>query len=705
MRKSVGLILTAGNVLVAAAIFVISWNPPAAARTLDTSLLCSDRPDCPTPTPQTAFITITTPSQAELPADRYAFDVAGTARGLPDPQIVVRVRDRGHRIIDEQIAVVEGLADGEGAWRTTLHPQPHLFFEDLYIEAVASDTDEGIVAQGFSWLNFYRRPLVEPRLDPRILQAELNRRNREELADHCQEHVTWPTYTVQMGDSVASLAEQTGATEGQLRRANCLPVLLQPAIGAVLRVPRLPGPPPTTPTLLIDAPLSNGVLIPNAYFPISGTLTNAITGTLTVRVVDTLGRVLAETNAQVAPPPTPQSWHAELAVPDVDSGTRALVYAYLMAPNAHAVVTADGVPVIFGTNEPDAYLAIDAPLPYTPLDTNRAVTVRGRGKYDGPVIVEAVDSATECTDAADAIFFGPAWHIPARKVLASMPAQDDGIDAYGEKRWHADLTVADGQRARICVYNRVWYGGPRYVPAGIDVRFVDPDSTQPKAQIDVPLPETVFTNREQTLHVQGTAPAPVQFMIQDAAGRVLHLAPITPDPANGVWRDTMPLPPIDDDGMLTLQVIGAASPGRTPESDRLRVRTRAADALVTGVVSYTLASGIPDTVIIRVFIDKVIPGAEPTNATLLAEQRIEADGAQPVVAFAVSYPSAAIEPDASYVLSARIEDSSLAVFGVSNDPIAVITHGAPTRDVEIVVQPFMGDAGRLARGDARILSQ
>ena len=199
------------------------------------------------------------------------------------------------------------------------------------------------------------------------------------------------------------------------------------------------------------------------------------------------------------------------------------------------------------------------------------------------------------------------------------------------------------------------------------------------------------------LQAQGIASAPVQLLIQDAAGRVLHMASVKTEPESGVWRDSMPLPAIEDDGMLALQVIDAAQPGRMLTSDRLRVRTMAADALVTGVVSYTLASETPDPVIIRVFLDKVAPGAEPTNATLLAEQRIEADGAQPAVAFAVRYPSAAIDPDASYALSARIEDNSLAVFGVSNQPVTVITHGAPTRDVEIVVQPFMGSAGRLVR--------
>ncbi|MCB0055208.1 MAG: YbaY family lipoprotein, partial [Caldilinea sp.] len=120
-------------------------------------------------------------------------------------------------------------------------------------------------------------------------------------------------------------------------------------------------------------------------------------------------------------------------------------------------------------------------------------------------------------------------------------------------------------------------------------------------------------------------------------------------------------------------------------------------ALVTGVVSYTFAAETPDPVSVRIFLDKVVPGSEPSNATLLAQQRIEVDGSQPVAAFAVRYPSAAIDPDASYALSARIENSSDVVFGISNQPVAVITHGAPTRDVEIVANPIMGYTGRLAR--------
>ncbi|MCB9116240.1 MAG: YbaY family lipoprotein [Caldilinea sp.] len=700
MRHTARVLFVSLPAFMAVPILLLSGNPPAAARDLDAPLPCADRPDCPTPTPQTAFITITTPSQAKLPADSRAFEVAGTARGLTDAQIVVRARDRGHRIIDEQVAVVEGSADGEGAWRTTLHPQPDLFFQDLTIEATAGDAKNGIAAQDFVSLDFYRGPLVEPLPDPHILQEELNRRNRAELANRCQEHVTWPAYTVQAGDSIAALAAQTGATERQVRRANCLRVLVQPASGTLLRVPRLPGTPPAAPTLLIDAPLSNGVLIPNAYFPVSGTLANAMTGTLAVRAVDALGRVLAETIAEVTPRPAqpgPQRWRAKLVVPDVTSGTRAQIYAYWVTPDAPAIGAADAVPVIFGTNEPDAYLAIDAPLPYAQIDANAVVTVRGRGKYEGPVIVEAVDSATDCTDAGDALYLAPTWRVPARKVLASVPAQDDGVDAYGEQRWHAKLSVAGAQRARICVYNLVRYGGPRYVPAGVDVRFVDPGGTQLATRIDFPLPETVFTNRDEALHVQGIAPAPAQFLVQDAVGRVLHMAPVVPEPASGVWRDNVPLPPIADDGMLSLQVIGAAAPGHLPESDRLRVRTSATDALLTGVVSYTFAAESPDPVIVRVFIDKVVAGSEPSNATLLAQQRIEVDGSQPVAAFAVRYSSAAIDPNASYALSARIENGSYIVFGISDQPVAVITQGAPTRDVEIVVRPFMGYAGRLAR--------
>ncbi|MCB0183939.1 MAG: hypothetical protein KDE31_06735, partial [Caldilineaceae bacterium] len=93
--------------LMAAVMVAIAWNPPVAARSVDASLLCANGPGCPTPTPLTAFITITTPSMTELPRDSRAFEVAGTARGLSDAQIVVRARDRGHRIIDEQIAIVE----------------------------------------------------------------------------------------------------------------------------------------------------------------------------------------------------------------------------------------------------------------------------------------------------------------------------------------------------------------------------------------------------------------------------------------------------------------------------------------------------------------------------------------------------------------------------------------------------------------------
>ena len=73
--------------------------------------------------------------------------------------------------------------------------------------------------------------------------------------------------------------------------------------------------------------------------------------------------------------------------------------------------------------------------------------------------------------------------------------------------------------------------------------------------------------------------------------------------------------------------------------------------------------------------------------TLLGEQVIPTAGQQVPVPYAVGYNTADVKEGQMYGIGARINDGAGKLLFVSTTMIPVITNGAPTTDVEIIVDP------------------
>jgi putative lipoprotein len=105
---------------------------------------------------------------------------------------------------------------------------------------------------------------------------------------------------------------------------------------------------------------------------------------------------------------------------------------------------------------------------------------------------------------------------------------------------------------------------------------------------------------------------------------------------------------------------------------------------VTGTVTYLQRSALPTTALIEVVLQDVSKQDAP--AATISSQRIEANGKQVPFAFELKYDPAKIDPKNTYAVRATIKDGDQLLF-TSTQRYPVITNGAPTSNVEIVVEP------------------
>jgi putative lipoprotein len=108
-------------------------------------------------------------------------------------------------------------------------------------------------------------------------------------------------------------------------------------------------------------------------------------------------------------------------------------------------------------------------------------------------------------------------------------------------------------------------------------------------------------------------------------------------------------------------------------------------AQVTGTVTYLQRSALPPDALIQVQVQDTSLADAP--AVVMGEQIIPANGQQVPIPFAVGYDPAAIQEGHTYTLGVRIEDSSGKLLFINTQAYPVITRGAPTSDVEVVVEP------------------
>jgi putative lipoprotein len=105
---------------------------------------------------------------------------------------------------------------------------------------------------------------------------------------------------------------------------------------------------------------------------------------------------------------------------------------------------------------------------------------------------------------------------------------------------------------------------------------------------------------------------------------------------------------------------------------------------VTGTVTYLQRSALPATAVIEVQLQDVSIMDMP--AKVISTQNIEAQGKQVPFPYEVKYDPTQIDQKHAYVVRAAIKDGDKLLF-TSTQAHPVITNGAPTSDVEIIVEP------------------
>lgn len=110
----------------------------------------------------------------------------------------------------------------------------------------------------------------------------------------------------------------------------------------------------------------------------------------------------------------------------------------------------------------------------------------------------------------------------------------------------------------------------------------------------------------------------------------------------------------------------------------------AAEASVSGVVTYRQRIALPPDAVVRVRLEDTSRADAP--AIVLGEQVIEPTGRQVPIPFSIAYDPAGINPNGRYTLRARIESADGQLLWINMQAIPVITGANPTRDIEVIVE-------------------
>ena len=129
--------------------------------------------------------------------------------------------------------------------------------------------------------------------------------------------------------------------------------------------------------------------------------------------------------------------------------------------------------------------------------------------------------------------------------------------------------------------------------------------------------------------------------------------------------------------LSTLLVAGCATPTAVAVGDR------GSAARVSGTVSYRERLALLPGVVIKVQLADVSRADAP--AAVIGEQVIRTDGNQVPFRFEIPFDPAAIKPQNTYAVSARMEDASGRLRFITDQRYAVITRGAPMH-VELVMR-------------------
>ncbi|MBP6786096.1 MAG: YbaY family lipoprotein [Candidatus Promineofilum sp.] len=118
--------------------------------------------------------------------------------------------------------------------------------------------------------------------------------------------------------------------------------------------------------------------------------------------------------------------------------------------------------------------------------------------------------------------------------------------------------------------------------------------------------------------------------------------------------------------------------------------------VISGNVIYLDRSALDPNAVIEV--ELLQPAADGVD-TVIASQSVNAEGRQVPIPFEIQFDAAQIDPTQTYLVAARIVANGAPVF-VSQAGVPVITNGAPTQGIEVLVGPLMnGVAGGTLTGN------
>lgn len=601
-----------------------------------------------------ASVVITTPVDGAVVNTTTPFVVNGTAANIFENNVIVRVRDAQNRTVRETVTT----ADLNGNWSVSI---------DLLI---ANEATGSLYA-------FSTSPV-----DGSVVAESLV---RVTFASACEVREDWPIYTVQGGDLLFSIAQQTGSTVSELTVANCLPNPNQIFPGEELRVPRLPGavqPPETADaSLMILTPDVNGVLLPDGAFNVTGSSEGTQQDNIFVRLLDTDGNVLHEIRAEATPTGTDNTfnWQANFEALGVEPGTRGMVFAYALSLADGRIVASDTVSISYGTPTASTpFITITSPTPYSnPALGQITVTGRAAGLFEGNVVVQAIDDNGS--------------------IIAQQPTIINAPDAGtgGEGPWEVTLNVDEIRRGRIVAFSTSPQDGSVTASAGVDVIFGDPTSLPTYVLMTYPLPQTVITSEQSFVAVVGYASGvfndSVSVTLLDENGGILLSQPVTVNPATGFWALTTDAnADIVAERNLRIQVIATSpSNGAIIAADSVPVivlpvgETAVGENTVSGTVTYLPRIALVPGQTVTVQLQDISLADAP--ATLIGEQVITITDQQVPIPFSIAYDPAQIEPGRTYSLRATITTPEGDLQFTTTQVYPVITQDNPTSGIELIV--------------------
>jgi uncharacterized lipoprotein YbaY/LysM repeat protein len=587
------------------------------------------------PLASTPLVQIEQPAPGATVETRQPFTVSGTANGIWAGAVTVRVRNAFGQTVYEAITT----AGPAGDWQLTL---------DLLIA-------DGATGSIYAFA-------TSPE-DERVLIDDLV---RVTFSSDCLVRTDWPRYTVQPGDTLFDLAQRSGTSLRALVMANCLsnPNLLTQ--GMELHLPRQPAAPvgDQPPVLTITAPQAGTSVSLTTPISITGQGQGIPEGGVLVRALDNTGQVLDETHVTPSGTTTGDawSWTATLRPSGLPTGTQGTLFAYAPSPVDGSLLVSTTAQVSYGPVGEAAWITIDQPQPYAQLAQAESITIRGRAssRLENNVVVQVLDDAGG--------------------VLLELPTTAGTGEAGGERAWELTLPIIWRGRGQIRAYVQ------NAAEAAIDVVFGNPRTEARALWITHPLPNTLISGNGELQpiagYVSGLFVDQIDVLMLDANGRVLFSMPAPVDRASGRWVVvTSGKLPILQTRQVTIQAI-APSPTSGQILAQDQIPAQVAQPAVTGSLLYLEQVALPPTASITV---RIVNAASP-EAAPLGEQTITGEVQAPI-AFAIPYNPAAVEESITYRIDAQITDEAGARLFATNRLFPVITQGARTEGVEVLLEP------------------